>query len=345
MAAAPESWIISTVGTHLLLWARRAGFDVEAALAEGGLSRELFEEPPRRIPVTAMATLWRVLAARSDDPAFALRSGASAIRGLVPVLGHYMGASRSIRDAFGAYMKHSALFSNTLTGHVETEADEFVVRCRWRDGIATNTPHIVESVAAHWVAFPEHLAGQPLTPQSVAFPFARPAHAAVHEEFFGCPVTYGGEELIVQWGLEEATTAFQTYDPLVLEKLADTLQHLRDAATDEMTARVVSLLLTADRPARLTAQEAARSLGVSTRTLQRRLSQEQSSYRAILEYALERRAEQWLTIPSLNIDEVVGRLGYGNRSSFHRAFIRWKGVSPAVWRTRQHAGPEGSPEL
>ncbi len=337
VVADPELWIINTVGTHLLGWAERSNFDVDAVLTEAGLDRALFAPPARRIPVRATQALWGALAAQSEDPAFALRSGSAAIRGLVPVLGHYMGASRSIQDAFDAYMKHTTLFSNAITGEARTEEDEFVVRARWRDGVVTTTPQIAESVAAHWVAFPEHLAGQPLPPRRMTFPFPRPAHSDAHDELFGCPVSYDGNELVVCWGLEEATTAFQAYDPLVLAKLADALDHLKRAATGKLTSQVLSLLLTVDRPASHGTKEAANDLGVSPRTLQRRLSEEETSYRAILDHVLRQRTEEWLRIPSLSIDDVVWRLGYRNRSSFHRAFLRWNGVSPAAWRERGDA--------
>jgi len=334
VAADPDLWIINTVGTHLLAWAERSQFDIDAVLTVAGLEEELFKPPARRIPVRSMQALWGALAARSEDPAFALRSGAAAIRGLVPVLGHYMGASRSVQDAFGAYMKHTALFSNTITGQAATEGDEFVVRARWRDGIVTPTPQIAESVAAHWVAFPEHLAGRSLSPRQVTFPFLRPAHAGAHDAFFGCPITYGGDELVMRWGLEEATTAFLAYDPVVLAQLAGALDHLRNAAAGKITSQILSLLLAADRPATCGTTEVAKEIGVSPRTLQRRLSEEKTSYRAVLDHVLRRRAEEYLSAPSLSIDDVVWRLGYGNRSSFHRAFLRWNGVSPAAWRKR-----------
>lgn len=72
----------------------------------------------------------------------------------------------------------------------------------------------------------------------------------------------------------------------------------------------------------------ASDLGVAERTLQRRLGSEGTSYNAILNGTRRSVAERLLRRRELSIAEIAHALGFGDVPSFHRAFVRWTGVTP-----------------
>jgi AraC-like DNA-binding protein len=76
---------------------------------------------------------------------------------------------------------------------------------------------------------------------------------------------------------------------------------------------------------RLNAQDVASALGVSQRTLARRLGAAQTTFRALLDDELKRRAAALLLDRSLRRDEIAERLGYVEPTSFSRACRRWFG--------------------
>jgi len=76
----------------------------------------------------------------------------------------------------------------------------------------------------------------------------------------------------------------------------------------------------------------AQELGVSERTLQRRLTEEGTSFQSLLSAVRRARAHQLLADPALDLTEVALLLGYEDQSSFFRAFKIWEGVTPATWR-------------
>lgn len=78
--------------------------------------------------------------------------------------------------------------------------------------------------------------------------------------------------------------------------------------------------------------EVARSLAVSTRTLQRRLAAEQASFSDVLDDVRRERAARYLREPTLSIAEVAYLLGYTEHASFYRAFRRWYDQTPAEFR-------------
>ena len=79
----------------------------------------------------------------------------------------------------------------------------------------------------------------------------------------------------------------------------------------------------------------ARHLGMSTRTLQRRLAAAGLSYQELLDETRREAAERCIANSSLSIGEIAYLLGYSEPAAFHRAFKRWMGVAPQAFRQRQ----------
>ena len=75
-------------------------------------------------------------------------------------------------------------------------------------------------------------------------------------------------------------------------------------------------------------------MGASTRTLQRRLAEEQTSFRQVRDAALRERALERLQQSSLAISELAAELGFGNVAAFSKAFKRWTGETPSARRSR-----------
>jgi AraC-like DNA-binding protein len=79
---------------------------------------------------------------------------------------------------------------------------------------------------------------------------------------------------------------------------------------------------------------AARELGVSVRTLRRRLADRQTSFRALLTEMQRERACALLRNPDLTLQQVSDALGFSDAPSFHRAFKRWTGTTACEYRRR-----------
>jgi AraC-like DNA-binding protein len=80
----------------------------------------------------------------------------------------------------------------------------------------------------------------------------------------------------------------------------------------------------------------AKELGMSARTLQRRITDEGATFRQLLLEARQELARQYLTQSSIEITEAAYLLGYDDANSFHRAFKTWEGTTPGHWRSLKH---------
>lgn len=71
---------------------------------------------------------------------------------------------------------------------------------------------------------------------------------------------------------------------------------------------------------------------MSDRTLQRRLTDECTTFKKLLTQARHEKAREYLADPTLDIKEVAFLLGYEDQNSFYRAFRMWEGDTPSNWR-------------
>jgi AraC-like DNA-binding protein len=90
------------------------------------------------------------------------------------------------------------------------------------------------------------------------------------------------------------------------------------------------------------AAEAGRQLGMSERTLHRRLATQGLSFGAVLDQVREQRAVYLLDNSRLSIERIAESLGFAETASFSRAFKRWKGLSPLQFRRRAENEGRGS---
>jgi len=100
------------------------------------------------------------------------------------------------------------------------------------------------------------------------------------------------------------------------------------ADSSRLRALVSELQLTGP----LSIERLAHHLGTSTRTLQRRLTERKTTYRALVDQVRLESARILLCQTDLSVQDIAARLSYGAPSGFARAFGRWTGKSPLAYR-------------
>jgi AraC-like DNA-binding protein len=114
------------------------------------------------------------------------------------------------------------------------------------------------------------------------------------------------------------------------DKAEESLRRLDKGST--FAERVRELLLSRVIDAKPSLSDAARELGMTPRALRRRLEAEETSFAQVVDEARAELARRILSESSTTIQEAAYRMGFAEVSSFHRAFRRWTGMTPAAYR-------------
>ncbi|MBB4910932.1 AraC family transcriptional regulator [Actinophytocola algeriensis] len=179
-------------------------------------------------------------------------------------------------------------------------------------------------------------AGVPLT--GLEFRFAEPEVSDQYEATFGLRPRFGCPANVATFDasyLTEPLPLANAHTVAMCEAQCRDIVARRRARSG--TAHEVRELLTRLGALGSPMPEVARELNLSTRTLRRRLEEEGTSFRALLDEVREALAEELLTKGAVPVEDVAVRLGYAEASSFIHAFKRWKGVTPIAY-VRQRPG-------
>jgi AraC-like DNA-binding protein len=154
------------------------------------------------------------------------------------------------------------------------------------------------------------------------------------EEYFGSPVKYRATRDALVLRATDLELPFVTHNEELLQMLAPQFENQLKAGRTkqsilEQVKWVLKRLLSGSRPDLLMV---ARELGMSDRTLQRRITDEGTTFRQLLNETRQELVRQYLGDPSVEITEAAFLVGYEDPNSFYRAFRSWEGTTPGEWR-------------
>ena len=226
--------------------------------------------------------------------------------------------------------------------HVTEDKAECTITIEWHHAITPEPPILTDIGFASVVELGRRGTGQHLTPQRVELARSR-TQAPLHKAYFGCPIRYDAPRNALVLKTADLDRPFPGRNPELLELLTPALVAALDdlQACDSVSERariVMKRNLASGRPE---LSEVARELGMSERTLQRRITDEGTTYRDLLVAARQELGRQLLSDPAAPINEVAYLLGFQDTSSFYRAFRDWEGVTPNRWREHNASEPLG----
>ena len=175
-----------------------------------------------------------------------------------------------------------------------------------------------------------------IIPQQVCFAHSAPLDASEHRRFFRGPVRFGAGAtsmiLSVSDGARPMLGADEALSSVVRRRLEKALGERDRQEAGPFSGRVRRLMVEHLGGTTLTPSTAARALTVSGRTLSRRLADEGTSFRGILDDVRREFACALLQDRSLSVGDIAFFLQYSEPAAFHRAFRRWTGQAPGDFR-------------
>jgi AraC-like DNA-binding protein len=306
-------------------------------LRRAQLPGDLFARDSASLDTPQYFKLWTALEAeaetgdRADPAALPLRiAQAMSADWFEPALFAAL-CSADLNAALTRIAKYKRLVA-PMALQVDTTPQHTRLTLAWLDKTLPPPPVLVAFELVFFVQLARLATRSPVQPIGLVCPPPL-GHETQYEAYFGCKVTAGAVPTVI-FRAEDANRPFLTanhgmwsfFEPALRKRLHD----LDRQAT--MTERVRSALLEALPAGDLAMDTICRKLGVSSRTMQRRLRDESGSFQRTLDQVRESLAQHYLAHSAMTGAEISFLLGFEDPNSFVRAFQAWTGTTPQTAR-------------
>ncbi len=320
------------------VWARQIaellevrGLPPQLVLREVGLDWKKVREPDARIPYAKHAALLEAAAEHLDDPCFGLHFASRVDILDAGTIGYVVANSPKLGDAFRNLATYHRVITEGVRLGLKIEDRFAVVSMEIIDPMVRRQQQIYEAGATMIVNLSRFVTGRRLIPEWVEFRHSRKDDLDEFERYFGSAVHFGRRRTAVILKRAHLDLPCRSADERLLRVLkgyCDEILTQRSEARD-LKNDIEHLVATQLPSGAVTKEHVARELGMSPRTLARRLDSLGTSFGQILDGVRHQLALRYLGEPDARTSQIAYLLGYSEPSAFNHAFRRWTGVSPS----------------
>lgn len=322
------------------------GHDPQPLFKRFGVTDELLGRAMARISIARFMRLGNAAINHTQRPSIGLLMGQQSQISHLGLAGMAAQCAPDLGKAFETLVRFERLSSQNYRGHSRFEAPAL--------SFYSISPYnafnlfVVDSALASRARIASLLTGGAARLREVHIEFPAPAYAEEYEQVFGCPVLFGQEDNQLIWQeqslalplVQSAPATFAHLVGLCEEQFVQLHRHRR---LREKVEEIVSPRLHRGLPTLL---EVARELGQPSWTLRRRLQAEEGTrFQDIINDTRRDLAVTYIRDTELALGEVAFLLGFSSPGAFQRAFKRWTGEPPGIYRRQQRkAVLEGADE-
>ena len=312
--------------------------DIAALLRRAGLSQDDFDSRRHRISTASQFKLFEYAAEVIEDSAFGLHLAEGANPREAGVLFYVMSAGNDVGEALTLFGRYSRIVNEALHVKLVRAPAGVVVETGFVGLSRYSAKQATEFGVALTIKALREITGRNIHPTNVSFIHGRNSKLRLFERFFRCPVEFGVSR--DQFALSQETLTL----PLITEDryLLDTLQPVCDEAARKRSTAIGTLRASVETEAqkllshgKAGRQNVAKTLGLSERTLSRRLAEEGATYEQVVDQLRQSLALEYVKDPGMSLGQIAWLLGYEGSTSFNHAFRRWTGRSPSEIRNEK----------
>lgn len=317
--------------------ARSFAADPEPLLRGTGIDAAAPPVGEEHIAVERYFEVWRRALALFGDT-FPLRVASFFRHEDNEIFGFLAMSCGTVGEAFDRTLQYSRLYTAGATYQMEVDRDSTTITWLPWPGDLDDAGYraAMDYHVANMEQAIRQLAVSPPRPVEVRLRHAAPRDVAGYLEFYGSAPRFGSRryELVYPVGLRDVgVTTFNSrlrdYFEKECQRLVEKVGAPAGAAAQARKA-LIAVMDGGDSGI----EAIAKRVGMSTRTLQRRLSEEQTSYNDLLTEVRQEFAKRYLERGTLTASEVAYLIGFTEPPAFFKAFKRWTGLTPREFQER-----------
>ncbi|WP_248768486.1 AraC family transcriptional regulator [Pseudomonas sp. MWU12-2345] len=314
--------------------------DAGALLEQYGLDPARLAEPGARLSIPRYMRLGHAAIQLTGDPALGLRMGRFSRLPQAGLAGITAAQAPTVREAARTLTRFEALYGSNYRGQSSFHEDADGAWLRFYSISPYNTYNrfVVDSIIAGWLQQLTSVGGETLHAERIDIEFAEPDYAAAYKGLGDCQVHFAAEHNQLRLsqaslGLRNPNHCPGTWRHLLQLCERELEQLTRTRSLRERITQLLGPLLNGGREPDL--EEVAARLKLPTWTLRRKLAEEGTQFRAILNDTRRDLAMTYIRDTELAFGEIAYLLGFASAEAFQRAFKRWNGQTPGEFRRSQ----------
>ena len=325
------------VPTHYLngfiSFAEAHGASRQELLKEAAVSQETLDDPEAQIEYEQFKLLIQRAVARSGIPALGIRLAAQLPITTHGLLGYAAMSSGTLEEALSFVTRFVPTRIPVLVAELSVDKGVATLRLEEAAVLGEVRATILETTVGALHATGRFLTQGKFELKELRFPYEEPEYVGEYRSAFDCPLVFGSEAMEMRFAARLLKTRLPLADEaakkLAAKRCEEELAAIESSDDLEQRIRVQLLKMGRLHPS---LDRLAKTLGLSPRTVRRRLRNAGTSYKAILNSVREELAVQYLRTTHWTIYQIADRLGYSDQSNFGRAFKSWTGQSPQEYR-------------
>ncbi len=291
-------------------------------------------DPDNRIPFAQIVDLYEKAAQLTGDTNFGIHVGETVNPTAFDVVGYCALNSSTLGDAFARVARYHSIWTDGALFTLERSGETSAIVYRYVDTSLSEHRQDSEMTLATVTALCRNVAAPDFTPTAVEFQHDQPSDISEHVRLFRCPIEFRAASNRLSFNSTSLSLPIERADASLCALLDRHAEELlaKYPPRDSLLDQVRSIITSEFRGGDPSLERVADQLGLTPRTLQRKLHEMGTSHNELLDQMRRQLAMRYLREREMAICEVAYLLGFSESSSFHRAFKRWTGVTPKEFR-------------
>ena len=319
----------------ILSSAESLGISADDILANLDISLDLENNKPAYLSLDQTQEIWSQAESLSGHPFFGLRMGQRGRPSYFHAAAYVTMTSTNLKVAFENFTKYMPLVSEGASLQLSYEGDKVWLRFTPKPDSTPFSRHQHESVMALLLAFSNWMLGDAnIFPSNVSFVHGAGPDLSEYQKVFGVMPKFSQEFTGIQFPkgiLQQSLVESDASLNQVHKEHADQL--LATHLDTSWKVKVIQIIVEAG-DFNLNREQVASQLNISTRTLQRRLHEEGSSFLELMDAQRKQKAQYLICDTQKSLKEVALDLGFSESSTFYRACHRWFDSPPNAMRDK-----------
>ena len=327
--------VSARMGALIVQRARALGVEPLQLTSGTGFEEAWLNDVEARMPLVIEELLWTRAAELTRRPSFGLYAASQIRPGEFDVLDYAVRTAPDLRTALQRLARYNRLLHDLAVFEITPMGETTRITHRFDIVGARPCPQAAEFTLASLVVVASQLCGEPVRALNVDFTHAALDTLDAYRSVFGVVPRFECAVACMVLSSELLDRRVPAADPVlsrIVTAHAEQLLLAKPRQPENIAMQVRRHLAEGMAHGPTSLQAVARRLNLSERSLQRRLRDQGTCFADLIDEVRSELATRYIADERLALGEVAYLLGFADTSSFHRAFKRWKGITPAAAR-------------